>query len=380
MIYFDHNATTAVSDSVLQAMLPWFRDQFGNASSAHAMGRTAYMAVESARAKIATAIGASPSEIVFTSGATESTNIAIRGTAGKVVTSTIEHKSVLDTVESHCASSATVEVDTCGRINTTEISEAAPGASLVSVILANNETGVVQDLDTIVKIAMEHGCLVHSDATQALGKIPLNVRVMGLDLASFSGHKIQGPKGIGFLYVRRGLQLAPVVTGGGHERGLRSGTLNVPSIVGLGVAVENAVETQEMTARKCRALISELVQALEPAKPFTIYSDSETGLPNTLSIRFIGADGEAVMAHAPEVAMSVGSACSSSIPTPSHVLMAMGLTKNAAEETLRISLGSSNTSQEVQSAASQIVKAVQTVRDLSGNSSSTYALSAGEIQ
>ncbi len=364
MINLDHNATTPVAEAVLAAMLPWFREHPGNPASAHALGRRAATAVDTARRQVAEAINARPQEIIFTSGSTEATNLALRGTPGPVVVAATEHKAALDTAQSHPGGCTVVAVDSTGRIDLDELRSAAPHAHVVSVMLANNETGVVQDLPAIVAIAHEVGALVHTDSTQALGKIPVDLDKLGVDLASFSAHKIEGPKGTGCLFVRRGVAINSVMTGGGHERGLRSGTLNVPGIVGFGEAAERAAQGLDDRRKAMRSRSQQLLEGLAPAHPLEIFSDHHLGLPNTLSVRFVGADGEAVMAHAPDVAMSLGSACTNAIPEPSHVLRAMGVTETAAFETVRLSVGAETTPRDIDKAAAHIVQAVETVRRL----------------
>lgn len=362
MIYLDHNATTPVGELVLAEMLPWFRQHPGNPASGHAPGRTASAAVERARGQVAAAIGALPSEVVFTSGSTEATNIALRGSSGRIVVASTEHKAVLDTAAQLDAT--LVPVDDRGVVDFGRLKEVVEGAGLVSIMLANNETGVIQDLKTIAAIAHRAGALVHTDATQALGKMPVNVMDLAVDLASFSAHKLEGPKGTGCLYVRRGVRLSSSVTGGGHERGLRSGTLNVPGIVGFGEAAERAVRSLVHRRERMRSGTERLLDLLREAEPVEVYSDHNAGLPNTLSIRFVGADGEAVMANASTVAMSLGSACTSAVPEPSHVLRAMGVPVSAAFEVLRLSVGPETTDGEIEAAAKTIVDAVAAVRRL----------------
>lgn len=364
MIYLDHNATTPVAESVLAAMLPWFREHPGNAASAHALGRRAAGGVDAARRQLAGAINARPQEIIFTSGSTEATNLALRGLRGRVVVAATEHKAVLDTARTHPGGCTVVAVDSSGRIELDELRSAAEDAQLVSVMFANNETGLIQDLAAVVDIAHGAGALVHTDATQALGKIPVDVEQLGVDLASFSAHKIEGPKGVGCLFVRHGVVLDPTMTGGGHERGLRSGTLNVPGIVGFGEAAELAARDLDGRRAVMRSRVQQLLDQLAASRPLEIFSDHDMGLPNTLSVRFVGADGEAVMAHAPQIAMSLGSACTNAIPEPSHVLRAMGLAETAAFETLRLSVGPETTAREIDEAAAAIVRAVATVRRL----------------
>ncbi len=368
LIYLDANATTRVAPSVLEAMLPWFTDQFANAASIHVAGREAAEAVERARRSVASRIGCRPSEIVFTSGATEANNLALRGVAGRVACPAAEHKAVLDTTKA--LQGFVVAVDAAGRVDFEAFADACLGATLVSVMAANNETGILTDMHRVVDVAHAAGCLVHSDMTQAFGKVPVDVTDIGVDLASFSAHKVHGPKGVGALYVRRGVRLSSMMTGGGHERGFRSGTLNVPGIVGFGAACDllpacadvgratSACAARETVSSHLAHLLKHEVDGVE------FYSDHHTGLPNTLSVRFVGVDGEALMANCPDVAMSVGSACTSAVPEPSHVLLAMGTSPAAAFETVRLSLDDEVDAGTVEIAAERIIAAVARVRGL----------------
>lgn len=356
-VYLDFNATTPVAESVLAEMLPWFSEQFGNAASTHGHGQLAAAAVQDARAAVGEALGAPFNSIVFTSGATEANNLAIRGVPGRVVVPATEHKAVLDTAAA--GEFTLVPVDERGRLDLDALDHAAAGASLISVMLANNETGVLHDLTAVVEIGSRHGCLVHTDATQAFGKLDLDLSALGVDLASVSAHKVYGPKGIGALYVRRGVMLDSIMTGGGHERGFRSGTLNVPGIVGFGAAAQWLHPSTDAT--RSRALLDRLLGRLDALKPFT-YSDHHAGLPNTLNLRFPGADAEAVIANAPEICISTGSACTAAVPEPSHVLLAMGVSPAHAFESLRISVGAPTTEDDVDRAALSLERAVQRVR------------------
>jgi len=356
MYYLDCNATTCVAPAVLDAMLPWFTDHFGNAASVHAPGRAAAAAVATARTQVAEAIGARPCQVVFTSGSTEANNLALRGVSERVVCPAAEHKAVLDTVRS--LGGVVVAVDGTGRVDVGALEAACDGAALVSVMLANNETGVLNDLEAVVAVGHAAGCLVHSDMTQALGKIPVDVTELGLDLASFSAHKLHGPKGVGALFVARRTLLTSTITGGGHEGGVRSGTLNVPGIVGFGAAC--ALEPAAPGA--VAGVAGRLLEILEAAGGVEVFSDHTRGLPNTLSVRFVGVDGEALMAQCPEVAMSVGSACTAAVPEPSHVLAAMGVPGPAAFETVRLSIDACTTVADAEVAGRLIVAAVDRVR------------------
>ncbi len=380
LIYLDYNATTPVEPAVLEAMLPWFSDQFWNAASSHAGGRAAGEAVGAAREQVAALIGARPSEIVWTSGATEANNLALKGAveaAGPnrrgVVTVATEHKAVLD--PAHWLAEAGVPVKVLpvsndGSVPIEQLHEAlAVGdVALVSVMAANNETGVIADLQEISAVAHEHGALVHSDATQAVGRIPFDVNELGVDLASMSAHKMYGPKGVGALFVSRRAEIAPIIHGGGHERGMRSGTLNLPGIVGFGAAAELATKLLTREAARQRQLVDHLLELLtgttEGVEP--VIPEAAARLPGTINIRAVGADAEAVMANAPALAISSGSACTALVPAPSHVLRAMGLADEAALECLRISVGRPTTEQDVGMAAQLLSSAIARVRSFSG--------------
>jgi cysteine desulfurase len=377
-IYMDHNATTPVDPRVVEAMAPCWSEHFGNAASrTHAYGWAAAKLAEKARAGIAAAIGAHSEEIVFTSGATESNNLAIKGAAWalrshrpRIVTCATEHKAVLDPC--HALERAGLEVtvlavDSCGRLDPVRVAESlTPATALVSVMRANNETGTLQRLREIAAACREHGVLVHCDATQAVGKLPVNVDDLGVDLMSFSAHKIYGPKGVGALYVRRRrprLRLVPLLDGGGHEQGLRSGTLDVPGVVGFARALEIAVAELAEESRRLAALRDRLQQAVcSRLDGVTVNGAPEERLPNTLNVSFSGVDGAALLVGLTEVAVASGSACTSADPRPSHVLMAMGRSKQLANASIRFSLGRSNTAGEVDVAAAAVVREVSRLR------------------
>jgi cysteine desulfurase len=374
LIYLDHNATTPTSPEVLETMLPWFHERPGNPSSTHLAGRQAAAAVEKARREVAEAVGVAPGEIVFTSGATEANNLVLRGVGGRVVTTATEHKAVLETARDLGGGDFTVvPVSRDGRIDVDAVREAAEGAALISIMLANNETGVIQDIEAVSDLARRLGCQVHTDATQALGKIPVDLRALGVDFASFSAHKIYGPKGVGALFMRKGNRLRPMITGGGHEGGVRSGTLNVPGIVGLGAAAR--LLPGRGAAAVMRQLSGRLLDQLSSScADLELFSDHEKGLPNTLSVRICGVDGEALMAHVPEVAMSVGSACTASVPEPSHVLLAMAVSAEAAYETVRLSLGKDTSARDVDTAVALIASAAKRIRSVTDYGSNVTPL------
>ena len=375
LIYMDYNATTPVSPDVFEAMRPWFTDQFWNPASSHAAGRRAVQAVDRAREEVARLIGASsPKEIVWTSGATEANNLALKGLAGStdrrvVVVSTTEHKAVLDVADDLGRQGyeiRRVPVSADGTIDEAAlIASLDDSVGLVSVMLANNETGVIQDLKGISELVHRWGCLLHSDATQAVGKTVVDVDELGVDLLSLSAHKFYGPKGVGALYIRRGTRLHPQIHGGGHESGTRSGTINVPGVVGIGAAATQSASWIASEDGTLRRLTERLYERLRDQLVGVHWIGSAANkLPNTANLRFRGVDAEAVMANAPTVAVSSGSACSASTPEPSHVLQAMGMSQEEAYECLRFSLGRPTAETDVDAAADAIVQAVQRVRAL----------------
>lgn len=381
LIYLDYAATTPVDPRVLDAMLPYFNERFGNAASTgHAAGKAARDAVEHAREQVAAVLGADPREIVWTSGATESDNLALQGVtfapyyAGRgnhIVTAATEHKAVIDCC-AHLASQGVhvtrLPVDGDGLIGLDRLADAiTPETRLVSVMHANNETGVLQPIREIGAICRARGVLFHTDATQSFGKLPIDVNRDHIDLLSLSAHKIYGPKGVGALYVRRKgprVRCAPLIHGGGHEGGLRSGTLNVPGIVGLGLAAEIAGRDPETE----QARIAELRDLLESALMRRLAGVSRNGAPGArlagfANLTFAGAAAEAIMAGAPEVAVSAGAACSSAARLSSYVLAAMGRDREAIECSIRFSLGRPTTAGEIHEAAARIAEAVERARE-----------------
>jgi cysteine desulfurase len=371
MIYLDFNASTPVLEPVLEAMLPWFKNEFANASSAHLGGRRALVATEAARDKVAELLGCANSEIVFTSGATESINLALQGTLGdsrnRILVSATEHKAVLETCHSLEGAGITtdvVPVDRFGVIDLSALEELlGPDVLTVSVMAANNETGTLNPVRAVAQLAARWGVLVHTDATQWVGKLPVDVRDWGIDLLSFSGHKFYAPKGVGALFVRNGLHVRALVHGGGQERGLRSGSYDVPGIVGLGAAAElarlDAAErpTNEMALRD--RLHRRLAAYLPKAK---LNGHPTSRLPNTINLSFEGTEGDAVVARPWDVAISSGSACTSSVAAPSHVLTAMGVPPELANASLRFSLGRTTTASDVDLAADRIAEVVSEVQ------------------
>lgn len=377
-IYFDNHATTPVDPQVLEAMLPYLSGKFGNAAShSHSFGWEAAAAVVTARKQIASLIGASPNEIVFTSGATESDNLAITGVAeackskgNHIITVATEHRAVLDTCM-HLERSGYRITRLCvgadGLIDFDELKAAfVPQTILVSVMAANNESGVIQPLEEIGGICRERGVLFHSDAVQALGRMPLDVKKLNLDLASLTAHKCYGPKGCGALYVRSGVKISPIIHGGGHEGGMRSGTLNVPGIVGFGKACEIAQNVLPEESCRIAGLRNRLRDRLLAELDDVVVNGSmEHRLPGNLNISFLNVDGEALMTAVKDVAVSSGSACHSDKVDPSHVLKAMGLSDEAAGSTIRFGLGRFNTEAEVDYVAARFVDAVKKLRELS---------------
>lgn len=380
-IYFDNHATTPMDPRVLEAMLPYFTRVFGNAASRnHGFGWEAEAAVEKGRGQVAGLIGASPKEIVFTSGATESNNLAIKGAAhfykdrGRhIVTSKIEHKAVIDSCRALEMEGFTVTYlspDKDGLITRDAVAAALqPDTILVSIMAANNEIGTVNPLAEIGALCREKGVLFHTDAVQAAGKVPLDVEAMKIDLLSITAHKMYGPKGIGALYVRRKprVRLVPLIDGGGHERGLRSGTLNVPGIVGFGVACELAQKELPTESARLLEMRNRLLAKLKAGVPQIFVNGSmEHRLPGNLNVSFAYIEGESMlMAINKRVAVSSGSACTSASLEPSYVLRALGVGDDLAHSSLRFGLGRFNTDAEVDAVADLVVKAANRLRELS---------------
>jgi len=380
-VYLDYHATTPVDPRVLEAMLPYFSDDFGNpASRQHAYGWKAQEAVDRARAEIAALIGASAGEIVFTSGATESNNLAIKGAAQScrakndrgdhLVTVATEHKSVLDSVKSLERAGWRVTwlgVDADGFIRLDELRAAVTERTvLVSVMAANNEIGVLQPLAEIGAIVQEAGAMLHTDAAQAAGKVPIDVNAMGIDLLSLTGHKYYGPKGSGALYIRRKkprIQLACQIDGGGHEQGMRSGTFNVPGIVGLGRAAaicrsEMAAESTRLTALRDR-LLEGLRRGLDEVR---VNGSLQHRLPHNLHVSFDQVEGESLLMALGDLAVSTGSACSSGSQAPSHVLQAIGAVGDTAGASIRFGLGRTSTEAEIDFAIERVTTVVKSLR------------------
>jgi cysteine desulfurase len=379
-VYLDYNSTTPVDPRVLETMLPYFSEKFGNAASkTHSFGWVAEAAVEQARERVAKLIGATPHEIIFTSGATEAINLAIKGVwenyqskGNHIVTVSTEHKAVLDTckyLETRGAKVTYLPVDREGLIDLNSLRDAIiPSTLLVCVMYANNETGVIQPISEISKIVHEKnspleggegGCFFMTDATQAAGKVQMNVESDGIDLLCMSSHKMYGPKGAGALYVRRKdprVILSSQIHGGGHERGLRSGTLNVPAIVGFGKACEIAEKEMWDDAQRTSQLRTILEQSFLDMGSVFVNGSIKNRLPNVTNLSFQGIKADSLIAKLPDIAVSTGSACASAIPQPSHVLKAMGISDERAYSSIRFSLGKFTTKEEIE-VVSEKVKA-----------------------
>jgi cysteine desulfurase len=379
-IYMDNHATTPVDPRVLEAMLPYFTQEFGNAASrSHVFGWTAEKAVDRARDQVGALIGASGKEIVWTSGATESDNLAIKGAADfyrdrgtHIVTAQTEHKAVLDTckrLEKQGYSVTYLPVDRDGRVNPQAVAAAMTDKTiLVSIMLANNEIGTVNPVDEIGKVVKSRGALFHIDAVQGVGKIPFDVGSSGADLVSLSAHKMYGPKGVGALYVRRKprVRIQPLIDGGGHERGMRSGTLNVPLIVGFGVAAEIARAEMPTESVRLKALRERLRQGIQSRVSDTFVNGSlEHRLPGNLNISFAYIEGEAMLMGLKDVAVSSGSACTSASLEPSYVLRALGVEEEMAHTSIRFGLGRFNTEEEVDYVINIVVDKVNKLREMS---------------
>jgi cysteine desulfurase len=380
-IYLDHNATTPCDTQVVEAMLPYFSDHFGNAASRHhAFGWRAEAAVEYAREQVAKLIGAEPKEIIFTSGATEADNLAIKGVCemyaskgNHIITCAIEHKAVLDTckhLEKQGIEVSYLAVLPDGSIDLQELEAAIrPGTILISIMYANNEIGTIMPVKAISDVARKHGILFFTDATQAVGKIPVDVNKDGIDMLALTAHKMYGPKGVGALYVRRRdprVRLAAQMDGGGHERGMRSGTLNVPGIVGLGKAAELAISVMQEESNRLRQLRDSLENGLLQLDQTFVNGDKENRLPHMTNISFQYVEGEALLIGLnKEIAISSGSACTSASIEPSYVLKALGLSDELAHSSLRFGLGRNTTEEEIVYTIDKVSRTVNSLRKMS---------------
>jgi cysteine desulfurase len=381
-IYLDNHSTTPMDPRVLETMLPYFVEKFGNSASRnHAFGWEAEEAVENARKQIARLIHADPKEIVFTSGATESDNLALKGVVemyrekgDHVITSMTEHRAVLDTakaLETKRGIKVTyLPVDKSGMVSPDDVRNAITDKTvLISIMLANNEIGTINPIKEIGRIVKEKGILFHCDATQGVGKIPVDVQEMGIDLMSFTAHKIYGPKGVGALYVRKKgprVRIAPIIDGGGHERGMRSGTLPVPLIVGFGKACELC--EQEMAAESVRlATMRDRLEAgiMNTLDEVYLNGHPTQRLPHNLNISFAYVEGESLLMGVKEIALSSGSACTSATLEPSYVLRALGVGSDLAHSSIRFGLGRFNTDEEVEYTIKRIIETVTRLREMS---------------
>jgi cysteine desulfurase len=381
-IYMDYQSTTPMDPRVLDAMLPYFTENFGHpASRNHAFGWKAEEGVDAARAQVASLVGADPKEIVFTSGATEATNLALKGAVemyaekGKhVVVSAIDSRPVLDVlkrlVREKGLELTEVPVDKEGLVSPADVQAAIrPDTILISVMMANNEIGTVQDMAAIGKVAKEAGVIFFTDASEAVGKVPVDVKAMGIDLLAMAAHKMYGPKGVGALYVRRRgprVRLVPLIDGGGHERGMRSGTLNVPGIVGMGRACQLCQELMPEESKHVAALRDRLEQGILARCDEIQVNGSETKrLPNNLNMSFAFIEGESMLMGLKDVALSSGSACTTATLEPSYVIRALGTSEDLAHSSIRFSLGRFTTEEEVDYVIEQVAQTVERLREMS---------------
>lgn len=379
-IYLDNNSTTPVDPRVFDEMRPFFIDQFGNAASKqHSFGWIAESAVDKARQRAASLLNVEPKEIIFTSGATESNNIVIKGIAeaylskgNHIITSSIEHPSVLEScrsLEKRGFEITYLSVDKYGLIDLQELSDTITQKSiLVSIMSSNNEIGTIQPVDEITKICNEKNVLFHTDAAQSVGKVPFDVQRLGLDLASVSAHKMYGPKGAGALFLKKRkpkIEIVPIINGGGHEQGLRSGTLNVPSVVGLGKACEIAQLEMKDEAQKTRELrdkfLSNLIKEFRDIK---LNGHQQKRLPGNLNIRFEDISSDLLFAEIKDVAFSSGSACSTSKAEPSHVLREIGLNENEIRNSIRLGIGRFNTDEEIDYVSNKFINVIKKLKSM----------------
>lgn len=377
--YFDNAATTPVREEVLQEILPYFREYYGNASSIYSIAKESKKALEAARAKVAAAIGATPDEIYFTAGGSESDNMALRGVVNAskkekkhIITTKIEHHAILHTaefLETKGVDVTYLSVDEFGKISLEELENAiCPETVLISVMFANNEIGTIQPIAEIGEVAKKHGVLFHTDAVQAVGHVPIDVEKLQVDLLSMSGHKLGAPKGIGAIYIRKGTRISPLIFGGAQEKKLRAGTENIAGIVGLGKAAELAVAEMEETTKKLTALRDKLIHGILESIPDSRLNGHPTDrLPGNCNISFSYIEGESLLLllDALGIAASSGSACTSGSLDPSHVLMAIGLPHETAHGSLRLTIDRENTEEQVDFILEKLPGLVQRLRDMS---------------
>lgn len=378
-VYLDHSATTPVRAEVMAVMLPYFADKFGNASSIHQWGRETRTAIEEAREKVASLIGANPGEIIFTSGGTESDNLAIRGAAwayrekgNHIITSAIEHHAILHTcqaLEKDGFRVTYVPCDKFGMIDPESVKNAiTKDTILVSIMHGQNEVGTIEPVEEIGKIAKEHGVIFHSDAVQSAGKIPIDVDAMNVDLLTLSSHKIYGPKGVGALFVRKGTKVIPQATGGAHEREFRAGTENVPGIVGFGEACRLAKQELPEESRRLTLLRDKLIRGILSKIPDTILNGHPTKrLPHNVNVSIKYVEGESILLNLDlmGIAASSGSACTSGSLEPSHVLLAMGVPHEVAHGSLRMTLGKTNSDKDIDYVLEVLPSIVERLREMS---------------
>ena len=379
-IYLDHNATTPVDAAATRAMTSALQDLFGNASSVHYYGQRAKAAIDAARSAVGGLIGAEPSEVIFTSGGTEADNFAIRGAAEALemtgrkhlITCGIEHEAVLNTFKALARRgwrTTVLPLDPSGIVSPDRVREViTDDTALVSIMHANNEIGTIQPVAELAAVAHERGALFHTDAVQSTGKIPVSVRALGVDLLAMSAHKFYGPKGVGALWARRGVRLAPFLSGGKQERNRRAGTENVPGVIGMGVAAEHALQKMDAEGERLSALRDRLEQGILSSVPNTeVNGARDARVPNTTNISFdrIEAESLLIALDLEGVAVSTGSACSSGTLEPSHVLKAMGLSSHRAQNSIRFSLGASNTEEQIDHVISILPRIVAKLRSLS---------------
>jgi cysteine desulfurase len=376
-IYLDHAATTSVAEEVLKAMKPYFSEKFGNASSLHDFGNEAQEAIEKSRKIASKFIGARPAEIIFTSGGTESNNLAIKGIVfanknkgNHIITCKIEHPAILrpcEWLEKNGFKITYLDVDDKGIVNPKDVEKNITDKTiLVSIMFANNEIGTIEPIDEIGKICKKHKIYFHTDAVQAFGKIPINVKKMNIDLLSASSHKLYGPKGVGLLYIKQDVKIEPVAHGGGHEQGLRSGTENTAGIVGFVTAIKLAEKIMKKEAERQTKLRDKIIKEILKIKGAQLNGHVKQRLPNNVNVSIKGVEGEALLIRLNEkgIAVSTGSACSTKSLKPSHVLKAIGLTDEQAHGSLRITLGKDNKQEEIDYVIKEIPKIINSLRNL----------------
>ncbi|MGB5105988.1 MAG: cysteine desulfurase family protein [Candidatus Zixiibacteriota bacterium] len=378
-IYFDHNSTTPLDPRVLEAMMPYLSSTYGNASSVHSIGQFARAGLEQSREKLAALLGCRPDELYFTSGATESDNIAIKGVADAlahkgrhIITTKTEHQAVLEPckfLEKHDYEVTYLDVDGLGHVDTEQLRAAIrPDTILVSVIYVNNETGTLQNIGALAQIAHEKNVYFHTDAVQAIGKMKVDLHTLGVEMGSGTAHKFYGPKGVGFLFAKVGTRFSPHIHGGAHERGKRAGTENVPGVVGMARALELSMAELESNSAHVAKLADRLTSGiLETIPESRLHGDPKNGIQGTMFFTFPGADGEAIILSLDMagIAVSSGSACTSGATEPSHVLLAMGVSAQEASSAIRFSLGKDNTIEEIDFAIATLPAIVERLRKMS---------------